>query len=356
MSNVIEYKCPHCGGVLEFDSSIQQMKCPYCDSTVTVEEASQDSYLNDTRPDVTGTTFGDEDSEFSLYHCSSCGAEIIADDTTAAMHCPYCDNPVILTGRIAGELKPELIIPFKVTKDEAKAALRKHFEGKKLLPAVFADENHLDEIKGVYLPFWLYDTDAVCDARYRTTKVRTWADRDFNYTETSYFDVTRSGTMGFASIPVDALKDVENDLTESLEVFNAGGAVPFNTAYLSGYFANRYDDSAEDCLARARERIVNSITDRVDDTVNGYSSVTRQSCQTNLYGTTAKYAFFPVWILHTSWRGESYLFAMNGQSGKFVGNLPMDKKKYWIQRLLWGAGFSVIIFILWQLITGGFPI
>ena len=356
MSTVIEYKCPHCGAILEFDPSLQQMRCPYCDSSFSVEDASQDVKIESEAAELDNEQFGSEGEGFSLYNCSSCGAEIIADETTAATHCPYCSSPVILTGRIADELKPDLIIPFEVSREEAKQALKKHFKDKKLLPKVFTDENHLDEIKGVYLPFWLFDTEASCDARYKTTKINTWTDGRNNYTETKEYAVDRSGTLGFDNIPVDALKNVENDLTESLEVFDISKAVPFNTAYLSGYFANRYDDKMEDCFRRAKERIVNSITSSVDSTVTGYSSVNRLSCNVRLYNTRSHYAMFPVWILNTSWRGQHYLFAMNGESGKFVGNLPLDKGRYWLKRIIYGLIIAVVIFIVWSFFSGRLPL
>lgn len=353
MANIIEYKCPHCGGKLEFNSDVQKLKCPYCDSEVTIEEANKITIASDPSPDIPQDTFGTDADGFGLYKCSSCGAEIIADETTAATNCPYCSNAVILTGRIAGQLRPDIIIPFKVSKEDAKAALQKHFQGKKLLPNVFSDENHLDEIKGVYVPFFIYDTDAHCESSYSATKVRVWTDARYNYTETEDYRIDRSGSMTFRNVPVDGLKEIDNDITESLEVFDVSEAVPFNTAYLSGFFAHRYDVDSQECKVRARERISNSINSEVDATVSGYNTVSKTSSSTELSNTKIRYAFFPIWILNTSWRDKTYLFAMNGQSGKFVGDLPLDKGKYWIQRLLWGGGIGAVLLLLWELIAGG---
>ncbi len=67
--------------------------------------------------------------------------------------------------------------------------MAKHLSGKRLLPKVFKDENHLQEVKGIYVPFWLYDADCETGIRFRATQVRTWSSKDYIYTETSHYAV-----------------------------------------------------------------------------------------------------------------------------------------------------------------------
>lgn len=356
MENIIDYKCPNCGGKLEFNSSLQQMKCPYCDSVfdpdlfVQQEIQLDNAQAEDFDCTASGATWQKDENEYHLYHCDSCGAEIIADETTASMHCPYCDSPVILTGRLAGELKPDLIIPFKLDKKAAKAALEEHLKGKKLLPKVFTSENHLDEVKGVYVPFWLFDATCEVEADYKMTRSRTWSDTRYQYTETEDFSSSRSGRMDFTNVPVDGLVNIDNALTESLETFDCSEAVAFQPAYLSGYFANRYDVSVDECKTRARERIFKSANSALRETVTGYNTVTQVSGRGRLENTHVKYALFPVWILTTTWRDERYIFAMNGQTGKFVGNLPIDRKLCWKYRLLYTLGIGGGLFALMQIL------
>ena len=349
MSNIIQYKCPSCGAVLTFDSTTQKMKCPYCDTEFNVDSST---VINQSNTDY--NTFNDNESEnLGIYHCDSCGAEVIADSTTAATNCPYCENAIILKGRLSGELKPDLIIPFKYDKEAAKQALGDHLRGKKLLPKVFSSENHLDEIKGVYIPFWIYDTDVIADVNYSATNLRTWSDTRYQYTETSYYDVKRKGRLSFESLPVDALSSLPNEMTESLEIFDSKKAVPFNTAYLSGFFANKYDVSKEECAIRAKDRINKSCLNELASTVRNYSSVSTQSSSIQLQNTRASYGLYPVWLLNTTWRGNKYTFAMNGESGKFVGNLPIDKGIYWRYRLLYGGGIAAALFAVAYFLFGG---
>ena len=338
MASTVRYACPSCGAGLEFDSKLQKMKCPYCDSVFSVTDFMADSPQPAEKPNSEAV------SGFGVYHCSTCGAEVITDDVTAATNCPYCSNPIILTGKVDGNMMPDYIIPFKINREEAKAALKKHLRDKKLLPKVFTTEHHLDEIKGIYVPFWLFDTTADSHASYTMTKTRMWSDSNYSYTETSRYRAERSGTIRFENIPADGSRKMADDLMESLETFDFGSAVSFDPVYFSGYFADRYDISAEECESRIENRVRKSAMDALEDTVTGYGSVMQESGNVRLVNTVRKYAMYPVWILNTTWRGKTYMFAMNGESGKFVGDLPIDKMIYWKWRLLYGLGFAGILY------------
>ena len=258
-----------------------------------------------------------------------------------------------MMGQLSGALKPDYVIPFKLDKKAAKDALTKFYSGKRLLPKVFKDENHIDEIKGVYVPFWLFDADADADIRYRATRVRTWSDSNYDYTETSFFSVLRGGSLGFAQVPVDGSSKMADDLMESIEPFSFAEAVDFQTAYLAGYLADKYDVTAEESVDRANARIRKSTEDAFAATVQGYTSVTPEGGSVRLHNGKAKYALYPVWLLNTTWKDKKYTFAMNGQTGKMVGDLPVDKAAYrrWLFGLtgIIGAVAFAASYLLWLL-------
>ena len=225
--------------------------------------------------------------------------------------------------------------------------MKKHFKGKWLLPRVFSEENHLEEIKGVYVPFWLFDADTDAHIRYKATRVRAWSSGNYDYTETSFYSVIREGSVEFDRVPVDGSSKMADDLMESIEPFDFSEAVDFQTAYLAGYLADKYDVTAEESVARANERIRRSTEEVFEDTVQGlYATVVPENVSIHLKNGKAKYALYPVWLLTTRWRGKQYLFAMNGQTGKFVGDLPVDNGKYfrWLAALT--AGFGAAAYIL----------
>jgi len=357
----MQYKCPCCGGQIEFDSATQNMKCPFCDTEYEVDTLkSYDDVLNQEAKDdmrwenEAGSEWSEGEADgMRVYVCNSCGGEIVADETTAATACPFCDNPVVMMGQFTGALKPDFVIPFKLDKEAAKKALKKHYEGKRLLPKVFKSENHIDEIKGVYVPFWLFDADADANVRYKATRVRMWTSGNYDYTETSFFSVLRAGSIGFQRVPVDGSTKVADDLMESIEPFDFKDAVDFQTAYLSGYLADKYDVDSAQSLERANDRIKRSTEEAFASTVQGYTTVVPEHTGIKLQNGKAKYALYPVWLLNTTWQGKKYTFAMNGQTGKLVGDLPLDKGAYkkWLFGLtgLLGAAAFGISYLMWLL-------
>ena len=346
MAELREYKCPCCGGAITFDSTVQKLKCPYCDTEFEMETLKNyDAELQNEQDDTMewhteagGQWQEGETDGLRTFVCKSCGGEIVGDANTAATSCPFCGNPVVMMGRLSGALKPDVVIPFKLDKKAAKAGLARHLSGKKLLPKVFKDQNHIDEIKGIYVPFWLFDTDADARVRYRATRVRFWSDRDYDYTDTSYYLVYRGGNVGFEHVPVDGSSKMADDLMESIEPYNFEEAVDFQTAYLAGYFADKYDVSAEESIERANARVKESTEEAFAGTVRGYETVVTENSSIRLKNGTAKYALYPVWLLNTTWNGKQYTFAMNGQTGKFVGDLPVDKAAV----TKWTLGLSVV--------------
>ena len=357
MATLMEQKCPCCGGAVKFDTGSQKLKCPYCDTEFDIEAMPQGmdnaggstveqiEWNSDNNEWAAGETNG-----MKVYGCNSCGGEIVADETTGATSCPYCGNPVVMKGQFEGALRPNLVIPFKYDKKAAKEALKKHIATKKFVPKAFKDENHLDEIKGVYVPHWLFSCDASAEVSYVAEKTRRWEDKNYRYTEISEFDVYRSGNLSFDNVPVDGSTKMPDDLMESIEPFNINDAVDFNTAYLAGYLADKYDVGVEESMNRANERIRQSAIDALEDTVEGYETVTSLGANMRVMNGTYKYGLYPVWILKTNWNGKEYTFAMNGQTGKFVGDIPTNHALIKKLGLLIGAGVGAAAYgILWLL-------
>jgi DNA-directed RNA polymerase subunit RPC12/RpoP len=334
---LLEYKCPNCGGAVKFDAEKQELACPYCQSVIDMEalKAMEEEASQSQEPETAdwgyegGQWREGEQQGMAVYACNTCGGQIVGDETLGATSCPFCGTPVVMTSKFSGTLRPDMLIPFKLDKNAALAALQKHYLMKKLLPSVFKDRSHLDEIKGVYVPFWLFEADTDAHIEYSATKIRRWSDKDYNYTETSVYRAIREGGIGFSQVPVDGSKAIDDTLMESIEPFAMKEAVDFKSAYLAGYLANKYDVGAEESVGRANERIKNSTASAFVKTVTGYTTVTPQRTDIKLKSGVVRYAMFPVWLLSTRWKGLQFAFAMNGQTGKFAGDLPLDKGAYW---------------------------
>ena len=349
-SQVTNYQCPACTGPLHFGEASGKLECDYCGSSYTVEEiealqaeknySAEKAFEEEEAPppqwdmDTAGGEWGSDAEKMRAYSCPSCGAELICEETTAATACPYCGNPTIIPGQFSGTKKPDLIIPFRFGKEEAIAALKRHYNHKPLLPKAFADNNHIQEIKGVYVPFWLFDAEVEADMTFAATRTHVHTTPNEIITETDHYLVHRQGHLRFEKIPVDAASKMPDTHMDAIEPYDYEELKPFAMSYLPGFLADKYDVSREDSSQRAQRRCENSAENAIRQTVLGYETCAATHRQMRVTPGDVKYALLPVWLLSTQWNGNNYLFAMNGQTGKLIGDLPMDRKKL----VLWLAG------------------
>ncbi len=370
---ITNYKCPACGGPLHFSNTTQDLACDYCESHFPVAQiealyAQHDASAaaasaaqsqaaaqqpGDSEWEMASHNVWSEDGQNLIaYNCPSCGAELICDQTTAASSCPYCGNPTIIPGQLHGMLKPDYVIPFKLDKNAAMNALRNHYKGKKLLPNSFTKENHIEEIKGVYVPFWLFDGEAYADLFFNATRTHVMETRNERVTTTEHYQLHRAGNVPFQMIPVDGSSKMPDDHMDAIEPFDYSELKPFSNAYLPGFFADKYDVGMEESSARADERAEQTARDAMRQRCMGYDTVTEAGGQVLLRRGKVHYALLPVWMLSTRWNGQNFLFTMNGQTGKLIGNLPVDKGKYWkffaITAAIVTAAASAVIAMLMQ--------
>ena len=363
------YQCPHCNGRLRFNGDLGKLECEFCSSTfepaeiealyaskqekadakvvgdraeeaegLSAAEASRTeaAQVKPSKP-LTGDPVQDylaraswsEASEEGLqaYNCPACGARLMVDQITAVTNCPYCGNTAVVPGQLSDMLKPDYIIPFKLDKDDAIAALKNYYKGKRFLPNGFTNNNHLQEIQGVYVPFWLYSGLGQGDVTFNARNVRTWMDAKNTYVETDHFILHRVGNMQFARVPVDGSTKMPDAHMDAIEPFDYSELVPFSVGYLPGYLTDRYDQDVDMCKQRATNRACLSCEKAIAGTAGGYMEIDVANARSGMQWKNVSYALLPVWMLHTRWNGNDYLFAMNGQTGKLIGDLPIDKGK-----------------------------
>ncbi len=379
---VTNYTCLNCGGPVHFDAATGKVKCDYCDSIFTIDEVKM-AYeaknkkaaaageaaagagnaaggsagrtptaeeLGATAPNVetaAGDDWGGDVSSLKVYHCTNCGAELIADASTGATNCPYCGNPMVIPEQFTIGRKPDYIIPFACTKEQAEEGLKNYYKGKKLLPKSFTNENHLEEIKGVYVPYWLFNGLVDAQMSFECSNSTTTREGDFEVTRTKIYDVQRGGRMYFDRIPCDASRSMPDDLMDSIEPYNYENLTPFELEYLPGYLANKYDVEQKELQPKADERAKATACDELRSSVGGYTSVQERGRSANVHHSRTEYALMPAWILYTKWNNQDFLFAMNGETGKMTGNLPIDTGR----SALWMGGVSAVAFAFFMIIA-----
>lgn len=350
--DAVQYKCPNCNADLKFDPDTQKLNCEYCLSSFSVEEVQQicqeaENSIPDHEEEKNKEEF---EEQTALYHCSSCGAEIMADSNQTATFCYYCHNPVILSGKMAGEYKPDKVIGFKVTKEEAVKKF-KSWTGKRMfIPKDFKSSQQLEKMTGLYVPFWTADCRMKADYHGIGKKVRSWTSGNYRYTETKEFSVSRAADITVDGVPADGESKIDDALMEAIEPFDYSEMKPFSMSYLSGFFADKYDVDKKAVFPRIKGRVESAGKAVINGSVTGYSSVSVKSESYNIQKTDWTYAMLPVWFMTYKYRDKIYEFAINGQTGRLAGTPPLDKRKLGLV----SAGVGIAVTFIASLFGGMF--
>lgn len=359
----ISYRCPNCGGEIGWDSGSKSFKCIYCSeefaredlvginlSSLESEENVQHAVeVSEEESKFVETNDGTIGTQLVKYKCSNCQAELITEKSTAASICVYCGKPIIMTEQVIGDFSPKYIVPFEKTQEEAMNAF-KAFMKKPLTPNNFVDSVTVDKVQGIYIPFWLFSGDVQMEAQFKSEKCtketirRSGNDRAIDRTWQVYNSYRRAD-VEFDGVPADGSKKTGDDAMQSIEPFDMSKAIEFDTAYLSGYLAERYDESADEVKDKIQNRLKDSAHDSLIDTVQ-FDRVETQDFKYDIKISQTDYVLLPTWLLYCTYNNKSYLFAMNGQTGKFIGNLPIDKKKLAIASIVTYVICMIILLII----------
>lgn len=356
----VNYQCPNCGGVMTFDAVTGQLRCSSCGYVPADAGASgaQRIPVGDRpvqqRGEVTHARTVEDFLERApwevsadgtvnaiTYSCPSCAAEVVADQSVVSTECPYCGNVMLVSGTAREDDIPDYVLPFSLERRDAEARMRQHFEHKWYLPRAF--DASLEHIRGVYVPYHLYDYSVSGQARYLGKKSETTTVGDKSRTVTYTYDVRRSGHARFHNIPVDGSSKMPDGHMDAIAPFDFDRLQPFSADYVAGYLSEIADEDADTCEPKARRLAVSTFeSDLADDARDGLDSVEVREHQTNVTEGGRSSCMLPVWLMHCSWSGNQMLFAVNGETGKCVGDLPIDKGR----RLMTVAATLVVALLL----------
>ncbi len=339
-----EYKCPNCSAGLVFDPATQQLNCEFCRSEFSMEKIKE--LYADVKPAESDEHEKEEfASHTNLYQCKNCGAEIMAEDRTTATFCYYCHSPVILSGRLEGDFKPDKVIGFHIKREEAEQKFKEWCGNKRYIPADFKSEQQLEKMTGLYVPFWVADCDVTADYQALGRKVRSWTSGSYRYKEVKEYQVIRKAKIVAKGMPADGESKIEDLLMESIEPYDYTALKPFDMSYFSGFFADKYDVDQKAVFPRIRERVTQASQNIIRDSISGYTSTTVHCQSYNIDKTDWQYIMLPVWFMTYSYKGEMYEFAINGQTGKLAGTPPLDKVKLALTSALIGLATMAAVFL-----------
>ena len=363
------HKCPNCGGPLLFDPKDQKFHCEYCLNIYTEAEVSdyeqkqRDAHLEDTASSNENLTFtadkiekedeqeSTQENTVELFLCSSCGAEIVTDSTTAATYCYYCHNPVVLSGRLSGSFLPDKVLPFTIEKEEAVEKFLSWTKKKWFIPKDFFNKEQIDKLTGVYFPYWVVDAEVEGQMNAMGTSLRVWRVGDIEYTETKQFDIDRKGKISFKELVKNALsKNVQQKMVEAVQPFLLDKAVSFKSQYLAGFQAEKRDIEFESIKGTVETELKNYSESLLKDTASGYTTLTKVRTDISLENEQNHYMLLPIWLVTYRSNDQSekvYYYAMNGQTGKVSGVLPISNRRLGL------FTFGIFVTLLTIFLVGG---
>ena len=319
----IAYQCPNCGAGVEFSAEKQKFACGFCLSTFTEEELLKANTKEAKRERESAEE--EYNAHMNEYQCPACGAEVTADEHTAADTCLYCHNPIVLVGRLSGGMRPQRIVPFKLDREAAKAAFLKFAKRKWFVPNDFFSNEQVERITGIYYPFWITDADSESGMQARATRVRVWRSGDTEYTETSNFRIHRKGNIHFEDITTSAFSEADKKMLEGILPYPSDALCEFSMPVLSGFLAKKRNVERESLSEEIRERMQEYSNTLLKNTVHGYHTVSVIGSQMKLLKSHWEYSLLPIWMMtYLGKDGKSYTYAMNGHTGKIYGELPVS--------------------------------
>lgn len=346
--DVVVYKCPNCDAGLAFDPKSQKFRCEYCGSYFSQQELEKPD-ASGAAKEVTPKESREDDTHTVVYSCPTCGAEIATDETTAATFCYYCHNPVVLSSRLDGKLKPDKVIPFTIDREQAVNALLGWVGKKWFVPKDFFSKSQIEKTVGVYFPFWMINGQMQAMLTAKATKIKTWVLGNTRYTETSYYDIKRGGDAAFKEIAKNALKKENSRLINGVHPYDCSAAKDFSSTYLTGFQAEKRNIEKSDYEAEVRREIGDYTKSLLSDSISGYDGVSPGSFDVGKTDLQYSYTLLPTWVLtYKGDDGKIYYYTMNGQTGKTSGVLPVSLKKL----ILFFAGVSSALFLI--LLTGSY--
>ena len=355
MAETILFKCPACGGNLEYDAQEGRLVCPSCGSIYTEEELRRQSESREREAREKREQSGEKrqdgpDAEqksgqetLREYHCGNCGAQIVTGATTAAARCYYCHTPVVLADRVDAEYRPDGVIPFTIDGEEARKRFDAYLKKHRFVDGRFFSEAQLEDFSGVYYPYWLGDVDAEGSFTGEGRTVNRVTVRDVIITTTRYYTLEREGHLSFRNLVRKGLKTVDRKLSDGIHPYELSGMKKFASGYLSGFLAEKWDVPS----AEAESDILGECRGYAEGLMTEKSGLSRLKGKTELrqVETRMRYALLPAWVL--TYRHERsqkmYYYMMNGQNGKTCGRLPVNRRKLLTVCLLAGGAVFALL-------------
>lgn len=346
VETIDQYTCPNCDGNLIFDPNSQSLKCPYCETLVSLVSEEMVEEYEFERYKQQGLTW---DQDVHSFQCEACGASLVTEAHISSLNCPYCGSSHVIQLNLPIGLRPEGVLPFRIDKQEAFQRFTQWLPKQWLAPNDLKRRYRANPPSGVYLPYWTYDaqTKSTYHGRggkyyYTTRRVN---GRTTQTRHTRWYSVTGHIDHSFDDVCVCASSRFEDEFLDHLAPFRTKCAVPYDGRYLSGYAAEHGSLSVEEGLTLAKEKMKETLESLAESEIERtYDTSCNIHLRTSYTNVTFKQLLIPIWASTYDYKGKTYHYLINGDTGKVYGKTPVSVVKVIFLTLF----IAIIVFyLLW---------
>ncbi len=329
--------CDSCSGNMAYDIATKKLVCESCGSTKNVTIVRKGKHAAEYSID--DVEEGEKLEAVSVIQCKLCGGETILNGYETSAECEYCGNVNTILNTETGLIKPETMIPFKVTKEQAVESYKNWMKSRLLAPFGMRKNARNGNLTGLYSPFW--DFDFMSDITYKGKR------------GTAHYVKTKNGTtrtINWRNVEGRIRINVDDELTSGskkyakilapIKYYDFNELVTYNPSLIAGFHSEKYSIDVHDALVTVKKRLKSEFEDRVRSDIGGDAQRVT-SMNTNYLNVKYRHTLLPVWVSSYSFRNKVYEFAINGQTGKVVGKTPVSIIKSLILLVL--AGFVIYI-------------
>ncbi|MPM47849.1 hypothetical protein SDC9_94570 [bioreactor metagenome] len=335
ITDALQTKCASCGGIMQYSPADGNLKCLYCSHVgeldlTPVRIAENDFFYWKDRANENNEEQTEEVSEIK---CRQCGATTTLPPNVSGAKCAFCNTPLIMQEvHIKRFWQPEYLLPFKITEKESSTNFKKWLNKKWYLPNKLKKGSvHTDNFKGVYLPFWTYDSHNNTDYRGERGE-----DRQQSYTNnkgekvertvTDWYPARGNVTIFFDDIIIPAAQSLPPNIMNQLTNWDMMNCVAYRKEFLAGFITEIYQRDFRESFNYAKKKMDDIIRENVRSDIGG-DHQRIHSIQTRYDDLKFKHLLLPVWISSFKYNNKVYQFVVNGRTGQVVGQYPKSKAK-----------------------------
>lgn len=344
------FACENCGSTLVFDPHTRKMKCISCGAEYPMPDPKPVMPIAYTPlSESSYATWGGVKS----VRCENCGATITLKEFETANVCPFCSSPVVTdTDQIPG-LKPNGVLPFAVSEEQAHNSFLKWLKRKIFAPHKVKKSAKHTPMNGVYIPTWTFSSDVFCPytarfGKHYTVVVGSGKNRRV-VTKTRWFTVSGVINYDVHNLTIEASSKITQKQLEKLGGFDMQAAVEYEEEYISGFASERYSTGLDESWNSAQDKIYNAMLNMVrarhPHDVEDYINI-----NPSYSNTTYDYMLAPLWVSGYKYRKKDYGFVVNGRNGKVVGKSPVSAIRALIAAILGLAAVAGIGYLIYCLL------